>query len=120
MLRGAEILSIPVIVTEQYVKAFGPTVAELSSVYPSGTTVLPKTRFSMCTPEVEVVMKRLGKTQVVLVGVEAHVCVLQTTLDLLKNGYEVHLLVDGVSSSRPLERTVALKRMARAGAYLKS
>lgn len=53
--------------------------------------------------------------QVLLCGIEAHVCILQTTLDLLQRGYEVHLLVDGISSQRGHDRAVALQRMSQAG-----
>lgn len=54
-------------------------------------------------------------SQVMLLGIEAHVCVLQTTLDLLEKGYEVHLLVDGISSQRPHDRAVALHRLSNSG-----
>jgi isochorismate hydrolase len=56
--------------------------------------------------------------QVLLCGIEAHVCVLQTTLDLVEAGYEVHILVDGVSSQRVLDRAAGLHRAAQSGAFL--
>lgn len=58
--------------------------------------------------------------QVLLLGIEAHVCVLQTAVDLIEKGLEVHVLVDGVSSQRPGDRAVALQRMAQSGAFLSS
>lgn len=70
----------------------------------------------MVTPEVDDVLKAMPHVrQVLLLGIEAHVCVLQTTLDLLDKGYEVHLLVDGVSSQRAQDRAVGLQRLSQAG-----
>jgi len=118
-LQAAALLNFPVVVTEQYPKAFGKTVKELASSAPPGTAFVTKTRFSMVVPEVEQRLRDMPHVkQVVLVGIEAHVCVLQTTLDLLQAGYEVHLLMDGLSSQHGHDRAVALKRMARAGAHL--
>ena len=58
------------------------------------------------------------RKSVILYGIETHACIFQTTLDLLELGYEVHLLADGISSMRPGDRTVALKRLEQAGAFL--
>lgn len=119
MVRGANILSLPVVVTEQYPKALGGTVAELKDVLSPSSPVVSKTRFSMLTPEVhELLRARQNVSQVLLVGIEAHVCVLQTALDLLEGGYEVHILVDGVSSQRALDRAAGLQRAAQSGAFL--
>mmetsp|Transcript_26494 Transcript_26494/g.57810 ORF Transcript_26494/g.57810 Transcript_26494/m.57810 type:complete len:204 (+) Transcript_26494:116-727(+) len=119
MIRGANTLGLPVVITEQYPKALGNTCVELVEALPPSHRVIQKTLFSMVTPEVE---EELGKMpdvkQVLLLGIEAHVCVLQTTLDLLERGYEVHLLVDGVSSQRAHDRAVGLQRVAQAGAFL--
>ncbi|KAF5829543.1 Isochorismatase hydrolase [Dunaliella salina] len=134
-LRGATTLGMPVVATEQYPKALGHTAQELMEVMPPpfppagsppppvGTShhrVFEKTLFSMMTPEVDAHMtQNLGHVkQVLLLGIEAHVCVLQTTLDLLERGMEVHLLVDGISSQKEHDRAVALQRMANAGAFL--
>jgi len=75
----------------------------------------------MTTPEVMAHIKSLGgaeKQHFIIVGLETHVCVLQTTLDLLALGKNVHVAVDAVSSSRQTDRAVALKRMENAGAFL--
>lgn len=73
----------------------------------------------MLTEEVQAKLNTFPERKtIVLFGIEAHVCVQQTALDLLEKGYDVHVLVDGVSSSRALERAVALRRMAQAGAFL--
>lgn len=119
MVRAAKALELPIVVTEQYPKALGSTVDEVKSVLPEGAPVVAKTRFSMCVDEVDAELKRLGHVkQVLIVGIETHVCVLQTTLDLLERGYEVHIVVDGVSSQRFTDRSVALTRLAQSGAFL--
>ena len=81
--------------------------------------MVSKTQFSMCVPEVlDMFSRHSAISQVLLCGIEAHVCVLQTALDLLDKGYEVHVVVDGVSSQRPADRAVGLSRMAQSGAFL--
>jgi nicotinamidase-related amidase len=73
-----------------------------------------KKLFSMCTPEVMSHISSLGdRTSFILFGIEAHVCVQQTALDLLEQGFDVHVVVDGVSSMSPLDREVALNRMEK-------
>ncbi|GFR40317.1 hypothetical protein Agub_g853 [Astrephomene gubernaculifera] len=117
MVQGADVLGIPILVTEQYPKALGSTVSEI--VLPSGTSVFPKTMFSMCTPDVDNWLEsKPNVRQVMLLGIEGHVCVLQTGLDLLDRGYEVHLLTDGVSSTRPHHRATGIQRLAQAGALI--
>ena len=121
----ANALNIPVIVTEQYPKAFGTTVPEL--VLSADTKVFAKRKFSMLTDETNAHLRSLdGKDQIILCGVEAHVCVQQTAMDLLSeksnNGlnysYDVHIACDAVSSQRSHDRSVALDRMKNAGADL--
>lgn len=119
-VRAARELGVPTVVTEQYPKAFGPTVPAIAQHLPGGgEEAVPKKHFSMVVPEVE---EKLGampaRQQVLLCGLEAHVCVFQTTCDLLERGYQVHLLVDAISSSRPEERAAALRRLEAAGAHL--
>lgn len=119
MIRGANILGLPVVTTEQYPKALGNTVAELKEVLSANSPIIEKTRFSMVTQEVHDLLKQKSPiTQVLLCGIEAHVCVLQTTLDLLESGYEVHIVVDAVSSQRSTDRAAGLHRAAQSGAFL--
>ena len=106
------------IVTEQYVKAFGETYKEITDEYPEGTQIFEKSLFSMMTEEVQELLKSFGKNTVVLYGIEAHVCIQQTCLDLLEMGYNVFVLTDCISSSRELERSTAILRMAQAGAQM--
>ena len=124
MTSVAEALSVPLIVTEQYPKVFGPTVKDCfaSGTVPTNDVVFEKKRFSMLTEPVKTKLQTppyAGRTSVLLVGIEAHVCVQQTCLDLLEQGdTDVHVIVDGVSSQQPIDRTVALRRMEQAGALL--
>lgn len=119
MIRGANILGLTVITTEQYPKALGNTVPELKDVLSPSSPIVAKTRFSMLTAEVHDLLKQKSAiSQVLLCGIEAHVCVLQTTLDLLEAGYEVHIVVDAVSSQRTGDRAAGLHRAAQSGAFL--
>ena len=115
MTRAAKELNMPVIVTEQYPKGLGHTVEEIDV---SQATVVAKTDFSMIVPEVSAKLSELKITDAVIVGLEAHVCVQQTTLDLLASGTNVHLCVDAVSSSDATNRACGLRRAASAGAFV--
>ena len=119
MVRAAPELGLAgVVVTEQYPKALGSTVTEVADVLGDGVykKVVAKTDFSMVVPEVKDILEKngpLGRVKnVLLLGVETHVCVLQTTIDLIEMGYHVHILVDGVSSQRVGDRAAALHRLA--------
>ncbi|KAM0793603.1 hypothetical protein ACM66B_001036 [Microbotryomycetes sp. NB124-2] len=123
MVKGAAILRIPVVVTEQNPKALGATVSELSiSSLPSecvpSWSPLAKTKFSMVLPEVIKSLHDWGTKSVVLFGIESHVCVLQTALDLLERDIDVHVLADGVSSCNHGEVAIALDRLRQAGAQV--
>ncbi|KAK2190078.1 hypothetical protein NP493_90g05012 [Ridgeia piscesae] len=115
LLKTADILDVPVVVTEQYPKGLGPTVSELDV---SQCPVFPKTTFSMLTPDVLEHMKKLTVKSVLLCGIEAHACVQQTVLDLLEKDYDVHVVVDAVSSRNMVDRMYALHRMRDAGAFM--
>jgi len=111
----ARLLEIPIVATEQYVRGLGRTVEPLATTL-AGATVLEKTRFSGVVPEVLEHLHRLRRPNILLCGIEAHVCVLQTTLDLLAAGFVPWLVVDGISGSDRRQIEVALGRMDRAGA----
>eukprot|EP00747_Dinoflagellata_sp_TGD_P210021 gnl/TRDRNA2_/TRDRNA2_83364_c0_seq1.p1 gnl/TRDRNA2_/TRDRNA2_83364_c0~~gnl/TRDRNA2_/TRDRNA2_83364_c0_seq1.p1 ORF type:complete len:190 (-),score=38.27 gnl/TRDRNA2_/TRDRNA2_83364_c0_seq1:38-553(-) len=117
MIQGADIYEIPLIVTEQYPKALLHTVSELDI---SRAKVFEKTRFSMCTNEFLSHLDAQKRKACVIFGVEAHVCVQQTALDLLSRGYTVHVLADGVSSQRAADRETALNRLRQSGAFITS
>uniref|UniRef100_A0A7S3JRL0 Isochorismatase-like domain-containing protein n=1 Tax=Aureoumbra lagunensis TaxID=44058 RepID=A0A7S3JRL0_9STRA len=119
LVKSASELDLPIIVTEQYPKAFKETIPAIKKILPEkNTKIFEKTLFSMCTPEVKAHLNELGCTSVILCGLETHVCVLQTSLDLLSMGIDVHVCADGVSSQRKFDRSVALSRLATSGAVI--
>jgi nicotinamidase-related amidase len=118
-MRSAQVLGIPTVMTEQYPEKLGKTVKELSDLMDSSAQCFPKTCFSMLTPEVKKILKEMAHVQqIILCGLETHVCVLQTAIDLTEQGYEVHVLVDGVVSRRQGDRQVALERMKQMGCWM--
>ncbi|RKP09342.1 Isochorismatase-like protein [Thamnocephalis sphaerospora] len=114
MSRAAEITDVPLVVTEQVL--FGATVSEID--INKAALVKPKTKFSMLIPEVDAFLKERKTESIVIYGIESHVCVLQTVLELLDNKYNVHVLADGVSSINYPEIDIALNRMRQAGAAI--
>jgi len=122
MTSVAKALRIPVIGTQQYTKVFGPTVAGCFATPEdlAATPIFEKKLFSMLTPEVQAKLDTYQNTEsYVIMGIEAHVCVQQTCLDLLERGTaDVHLIVDAVSSQQKLDRDVALQRLQTAGVHL--
>lgn len=123
LVRGVHVLDIPALVTEQYVKGLGGTVARVRRAFEetAGFTPVEKMTFSAKGEgEFVAALRGLRKKQVVVCGVETHVCVYQTVSDLLAAGYEVTLAADAVSSRTAENKAVALERMARDGARLSS
>jgi nicotinamidase-related amidase len=118
LVKTFRILGLPVFVTEQYPKGLGATVKELREAL-GDTEIHEKTCFSSCGNE-ELVgrVKELGRTQALVCGIEAHVCVNQSVHDLLQRGLSVHVAVDAVDSRRSLDREIALEKMQRSGAIL--
>lgn len=116
LVRMAKVLGLPVVATEQYVKGLGSTVEPLRSELADGGACFEKTRFSGAVPEVLAHLQRSGRGQVVVTGVEAHVCVLQTVLDLAAAGLVPFLALDAISASRTGVIEPAFRRMERAGA----
>jgi nicotinamidase-related amidase len=116
LLDAAQLLGIASRATEQYPQGLGATVAELAERLP---TVDEKLRFSSSqVPGLVEDWTAAGIHKVLLVGIEAHVCIQQTALDLLSEGYPVYLAVDAISSRNPLDGEVALRRMESCGAIL--
>ena len=110
LVEGARILGVPVVVTEQYPKGLGRTVDEVGL---NGEPVLEKAVFAAsCADGFDLG----GRSQAIVCGIEAHVCVHQTVEDLVGKGVEVHLVADAVASRDPANKAVALERADRAGA----
>jgi len=116
-VEGARLLEVPVIVTEQYPKGLKHTAAEIIARLPVELKPIEKSCFSSCGAE-EFLSQLAGRNakQVLVCGIEAHICVLQTSLDLLARGFEVFLLADCITSRRPENKEAALARLTEAGA----
>jgi nicotinamidase-related amidase len=128
LLRLAELFGVPVILTEQYPKGLGPTDARVRAAFDQLSVAkrfLEKTSFGCCgdpsfEPLLEEVLPELPspRRQVVMAGIEAHVCVLQTVIELQRGGHQVHLCWECVSGRGQEYRAHALRRMEQAGAVL--
>jgi len=115
LLDAAKLLEIPVRATEQYPKGLGPTTAELARRLPQ--TLPAKTAFSCCGAGTFLEeLEMLGRKNVVLAGMETHVCVAQTAFDLLNAGLHVFLPVDALAARTAIDHDAALRRMEQAGA----
>jgi nicotinamidase-related amidase len=122
LIRLAGILKIPALVTTQYAKGLGNTVPEIASLLPD-TPPIDKLMFSCFGSDVFCsLLKRLPgqRTTVLLCGMETHICVMQTALGALREGYLVHVASDAVSSRTELNWRIGLDRMRAAGAILSS
>jgi nicotinamidase-related amidase len=117
LIKGFQILELPVMYTEQYPKGLGPTVSELKEVL--GTVALEKTTFSCSGADnLFPTLINSGIKQVAVCGIESHVCVQQTVMDLLANGFQVNVAADAVSSRREFDYKIALDRMNKKGAEI--
>ncbi|MBQ8167930.1 hydrolase [bacterium] len=115
LVKAASILGIPVIVTEQYPKGLGETVLELKEVL--NASPIEKTSFSAClTPEFLDALTSTGRKQVVICGIEAHICVYQTICDLLEQGYEVYFVKDASASRKKCEFETGVELIKQVGA----
>jgi nicotinamidase-related amidase len=120
LIRGMRVFGIPVIVTEQIPEKLGPTIAPVAALLPD-VQGIPKADFSCCGDEkIMKALKAADRHQVLVCGIEAHVCVYQTTVDLLAFGYEVHLVADAVSSRTIRNREIGVEKMRDEGALLTS
>lgn len=117
LIEGAKLFGVPTFVTEQYPKGLGPTVAELAGLLPPP---LVKSEFSGCGALGWPAAGDAGDSrfQIVVAGIEAHVCVLQTSLELQAAGYRVFVVADAIASRRETDRQIALERMLSAGVTL--
>lgn len=116
---AADVLQIPVLVTEQYPKGLGATEPALASQLPASSQIIEKTAFSCAkVPEFMQALTASGRKQVILTGMETHICVLQTALDLRHAGFNVFVIEDAVSSRLKGNQYNALHRMRLAGVVI--
>jgi nicotinamidase-related amidase len=114
LVRLAQALGVPVAATEQYPQGLGPTVPVLAALLAPGA-IGAKVHFSCAAADCLPGLPGAGRPQVVIAGIEAHVCVLQTALGLAGQGREVFVVADAVGSRDPSNRALALERMGRRG-----
>ncbi len=117
LIGMAKELGLPVLASEQYPKGLGPTVRELAEILPAPP--LAKTHFSCgADPAFASALESTGRRQVIICGIEAHVCVFQTARDLAQAGYEVHVCADAVASRTEEHRRIGLELAREAGAIV--
>jgi len=116
MVKAASILNIPIYATTQYRSRLGETCSEIEIA--NAVEHVDKRAFSMWVPSIARHFSSAAPSEVVLVGIESHICITQTTLDLLANGHKVYILADGVSSCNREEIPIALARLRQAGAIV--
>lgn len=113
--KACGILEIPTVITEQYPKGLGSTIEEIKNALPNAEYV-EKTTFSALKEED--VNKFLSQKQVIILGIETHICVLQTAMDLLNEGYEVFVVQNACGSRSKENKQAALRRLVHAGAQI--
>lgn len=120
LIKGLKALDIPMIVTQQYTKGLGSTSSEISEAIGEYNHI-EKGSFSCCgSEEFCTSLKNAGKKNIIVTGIESHVCVLQTVIDLLEMGYQPVLIEDCVSSRNLEDKRIAIERMRSEGAIISS
>jgi len=120
LLDGLKILNIPILVTEQYPKGLGATLDPLVSLLDQANTI-EKISFSCCGESGFMsALENLDRKRVVICGIEAHVCVLQTVIDLIERGFTPVVVADCISSRNPEDKMIAIERMRQEGALITS
>lgn len=120
IIEGAKVLDLPVLCTEQYPTGLGHTLSDVTSSL-DGTKVLEKITFScLADAAISQKLKSYGRQQVLVCGIETHVCVYQTVQDLLEEKYDVHVVTDAIMSRSASNHTLGLDKMAHLGANMTS
>jgi nicotinamidase-related amidase len=118
LIQGITCLDIPIILTEQNPGKLGPTLPEIRELMPDITAV-SKMSFSCCNEKGFIdALNRMGKKQILISGIESHICIYQTTAALVDLGYEVHIVNDAVASRDPINKKLALKKMEHIGSKM--
>ena len=118
LIQGMKALGIPTVVTQQYTKGLGPTVLAVAEAL-GAFEPIDKTSFScMDEPVFAEALENSTKGTVILAGIEAHICVVQTALDLIREGYRVALVTDCIDSRDPLNKERTILRLAQEGVVI--
>jgi len=115
LIQGCSLLEMPVIVTEQYVRGLGHTCEQVAQVLPAGAPVFEKMAFSALTADVVSALRAARRTSLIVCGIEAHVCVLQTVLDCCASGLQTFHATDAISAGQPDQIDPAFRRMESVG-----
>ena len=120
LIQGLQILSVPIIITQQYTRGLGQTVPSIIQMFQE-YSYIEKSSFSCYDePHFKEKISVSGKQNIILCGIESHVCVLQTCLDLLDAGLKPVIVEDCISSRRPDDKRIAVERMRQEGARISS
>jgi len=120
IIKCTQILGIPIVLTEQYPRGLGSTVEEIKETL-SEYHPIEKVSFSCCEEENFINrIKQLNRKQILVCGIEAHICVYQTCMDLVSEGYEVHLLIDAISSRKRDNRNLTIEKLNGMGVQITS
>ena len=118
LIQGAKLLEIPVVATEQRPDKLGPTVSELAKLIPDITPIKKESFSCVGNNEFKELLPALNRDQVILAGIETHVCVYQTAVDLVELNYQVHVIADAVCSRNGVNHQYGLDRIQSEGAIL--
>ncbi len=119
LVKASALLGIPVLLTEQYPKGLGATDSTIAELLAEDTLIFEKTGFSCCAAEgFTDNVANTDRKQIILVGQEAHVCVLQTALEFMALGYQVHIVEDAICSRKAEHKFYALQRLQQQGATI--
>lgn len=120
LITGLSLLNIPIVASEQYPKGLGPTINSVKNLVP-GFNAVDKLAFSCCRDDkFRKALSDVGKRMIIICGIEAHVCVLQTVIDMVELGYQPVVVEDCVSSRKESDKTTAIKRMIQEKALVTS
>ena len=119
MIDFARRVDIPIVATEQYPKGLGPSLPEILEALPEGIEVIPKTTFSCFgEPKFDATIRSLNRKTIIVVGMETHICVNQTVLDLIEHGFQAHVVEDAVRCRWENSHRIAIEKMRQAGAII--
>lgn len=121
ILQAAVHMNLDMIATEQYPQGLGSTIAEIKTLLPSGIAIIEKKTFSCFgAPAFASAISAKTRSSIAIMGVESHVCVLQTAIDALNRNYQVFILEDAVTSRSQLDKNIALRLLRDQGAVITS
>ncbi len=118
MVKGLRILQVPIVVTQQYTKGLGNTIKPINDAIGNFSYIEKLTFSCYREPSFIKVMNRTGKRNVIIMGIESHVCILQTALDLLYNNFNPVVVIDAISSRKKEDMEIALWRMRDVGCIM--